>query len=360
MRANAQLSMPEFRDGEGGDAGPKVAFAGAVEEAPKSKWADDVEENDGEEGEEGEEGQGERTLERTETEVGADGLKQVTIFKINDHNRKVKCVQTVRVEKKQVRLPKAVIARREWAKFGKCADQPAGYHGAGFTFSGESTTSFDISEQTLDLKPKSKQLEESNKAADKAFQNAQQGTFVAWRPSARPTEQADPLAGLDPQPEGSRTTYSGSAAREWAEKQGISGSAANVAGAAGGKPGSSLEALAAGGAGSGRYVPPSMRNADGSRMDRANFQERDDSTTVRVSNISDDVSDADLRDLFRRFGSVQRVYLAKDRETGLSRGFAFITFYQREDGQAAIDKLNGHGYDHLILSVQWAAPSEKK
>jgi translation initiation factor 3 subunit G len=54
------------------------------------------------------------------------------------------------------------------------------------------------------------------------------------------------------------------------------------------------------------------------------------------------------------------VYLAKDRETGLSRNFAFINFYNREDAQLAINKLDGHGYDHLILSVAWAAPSDKK
>ena len=39
------------------------------------------------------------------------------------------------------------------------------------------------------------------------------------------------------------------------------------------------------------------------------------------------------------------------------RGFAFINFFAREDAQKAIDKLDGHGYDHLILSVTWANPS---
>jgi len=280
----------------------------------------------------------------------------VTIFKINDHNRKIKCTQTVKVEKKQVRVPKAVVERRGWAKFGRCTDQPAGYHGAGYSFSGESVTSFDISEQTLELKPKSQKLEESNKAAEKAFANTkQEGTFVAWKPSARPTG-AD---GLPPDEDaGSRTTYSNAGAREWAEKHGALGAVQPSGGGGGGS--SSLEALAAGAGGGSRYVPPSMRNSDGSRMATPAYQERDDTTTVRVSNLSDDVTDQDLRDLFRRFGSIQRVYLAKDRETGLSRGFAFVNFYSRDDAQTAINKLDGHGYDHLILSVSWAAPSEKK
>jgi translation initiation factor 3 subunit G len=315
--------------------------------AEKSKWADEMEED----GEEGEEGEGERYLGRTETEVDRHGFKQVTIFKANEQSKKIKVVQTVKVEKQQVRVAKAAIARRAWPKFGRCADQPAGYHGQGHQFSGESVTTFDIVEQTLDLKPKSQKLEESNKAVEKALANQAQGTFVAWRPSTRPTG-AD---GMPPEEEASRTTYSAAGAREWAEKNGVAGAVAPT----GAKPGSSLEALAAGAGGS-RYVPPSMRNADGSRMASSAMPERDDSTTVRVSNVSDDTTDQDLRDLFRRFGQIQRVYLAKDRETGLSRNFAFINFYNREDAQLAINKLDGHGYDHLILSVAWAAPSDKK
>ena len=34
-----------------------------------------------------------------------------------------------------------------------------------------------------------------------------------------------------------------------------------------------------------------------------------------------------------------------------SKGFAFITYYNREDAQRAIDRLNGHGYDNLIMKV---------
>jgi translation initiation factor 3 subunit G len=333
--------MPALRDV------PEGAELSTAAEPAKPKWGDD------DEGEEGEEGEGERMLQRSETAIDRDGYKEVTIFKINDHNRKVKCVQKVKVEKKQVRVHKQVLERRTWTKFGRCADQPSGFHGKGWTFSGESVTSFDISEQWLELKPKSQMLEESNKAAEKAFQNTQQGTFVAWRPSTRPTG-AD---GMPPEEEGeSRTTYSAQGAREWAEKHGALGSVAP----SGAKPGSTLAEIAAGAGGGSRYVPPSMRNADGSRMASGSFPERDDTTTVRVSNLSDDVTDQDLRVLFGRFGSIQRVYLAKDRETGMSRGFAFINFYDREDAQRAIDKLNGHGYDHLILSVAWATPSTDK
>ena len=69
------------------------------------------------------------------------------------------------------------------------------------------------------------------------------------------------------------------------------------------------------------------------------------------------MKDSDLRELFRRFGAIQRIYLAKDRDTRASRGFAFINFYHKEDAAQAIAKLDRHGYDNLILSVSWANPN---
>jgi translation initiation factor 3 subunit G len=127
---------------------------------------------------------------------------------------------------------------------------------------------------------------------------------------------------------------------------------------------------------------------------------RRDENSVRVTNLSEDVSEADLAELFRPFGHVPRIYLAVDRTTGESRGFAFITFAHRyvvvgtvcwfwgpsqgrkkphrlavfenaclpilyvplfrEDGERAIRTLNGYGYGHLILKVEWAAPREAR
>jgi translation initiation factor 3 subunit G len=85
-----------------------------------------------------------------------------------------------------------------------------------------------------------------------------------------------------------------------------------------------------------------------------------DENSVRVTNLSEDTREADLQELFRPFGSVTRVYVAFNRETGESRGFAFVNFANREDGQRAINKLDGYGYDNLILRVEWAAPREEK
>jgi len=83
---------------------------------------------------------------------------------------------------------------------------------------------------------------------------------------------------------------------------------------------------------------------------------RDDLPTLRVTNISEDVQENDLRELFGVFGRVARVYVGRDRETGIGKGFAFVSFEDRSVAQKAMEKLNGRGYDNLILSVQWSQP----
>ena len=65
----------------------------------------------------------------------------------------------------------------------------------------------------------------------------------------------------------------------------------------------------------------------------------------------------ELRDIFERFGRVTRVFLAKDRETGRAKGFAFISYVDRADASRACDRLDGFGYKHLILKVEFAKKS---
>ena len=81
---------------------------------------------------------------------------------------------------------------------------------------------------------------------------------------------------------------------------------------------------------------------------------RDDLPTLRVTNISEDTQENDLRELFGVFGRVARVYVGRDRETGQGKGFAFVSFEDRAIAQRAMEKVNGKGYDNLILSVQWS------
>lgn len=80
----------------------------------------------------------------------------------------------------------------------------------------------------------------------------------------------------------------------------------------------------------------------------------DDAPTLRVSNLSEYATDKDVYDLFSKFGYVSRTHLARDRITNASRGYAFVTFMQKDEAQKALDYLDGYGYDNLILRVEWS------
>jgi|TARA_B110000977_G_scaffold199994_1_gene289047 translation initiation factor 3 subunit G len=115
------------------------------------------------------------------------------------------------------------------------------------------------------------------------------------------------------------------------------------------------------GPGKGGYVPPSMRAGAGAGASMGDsMNRRREENSVRVSNLSEDTREQDLQELFRPFGPVTRIYVAFNRETGESRGFAFVNFVNKDDAQRAIDKLDGYGYDSLILRVEWAAPREER
>ncbi|GMH56031.1 hypothetical protein TrLO_g7674 [Triparma laevis f. longispina] len=131
-----------------------------------------------------------------------------------------------------------------------------------------------------------------------------------------------------------------------------------------------------GGEGGNKYVPPGQRAAGGGAKTSGGlaamadkieasgggdkkYDDRD-ANTIRCTNISEETTEKDLQELFKDFGRISRVYLAKDRETMQSRGFAFISFVHHADAQNAMDALQGYGYDHLILKLEWARPSGGK
>ena len=67
----------------------------------------------------------------------------------------------------------------------------------------------------------------------------------------------------------------------------------------------------------------------------------------------------DHLELFLFFAVSSRVYLAKDKETMQSRGFAFVSFVNKDDAARAMEALQGFGYDHLILKIEFARPNTK-
>jgi hypothetical protein len=104
------------------------------------------------------------------------------------------------------------------------------------------------------------------------------------------------------------------------------------------------------GAGGGGYVPPHLRGRAGAGEKMGGKFDRDDSATLRVTNVSEFAEEQDLRDMFSRYGHVTRVFLAKDRETGRAKGFAFVSYADRTDAAKACEKMDGCKFTLLIRS----------
>ena len=83
-------------------------------------------------------------------------------------------------------------------------------------------------------------------------------------------------------------------------------------------------------------------------------------TKLFVGNLSFDVTENDLQDLFVPFGPVSEVNLMTDRSTGRSRGFGFVTMATPEGAQAAIQGMAGKDVKGRALTVNEARPREER
>ncbi|TYJ56756.1 eukaryotic translation initiation factor 3 subunit G [Cryptococcus floricola] len=120
------------------------------------------------------------------------------------------------------------------------------------------------------------------------------------------------------------------------------------------EPSGALAARGAGLTGS-KYVPPSQR-AGATGTGETMFRSRDDLPTLRITSLSQEASEDDVRALFQRFGTLGRVNIVRDRITKESKGLAFVSFESKKDAETAMAKMHGYGYDSLILEVAWSQP----
>ena len=280
-------------------------------------------------------------------------------YRFNDDGKKVKVTRKIKTTIHKERVNPAVAERRSWAKFGLEKGHPPG-------------PSFDTTSvgENMQFRPsvnwKAQQKEDLEKSAqggepggEKSLKDQLKDKKVKCRicggehftarcpykdtmaPMDEATPAADPLAADEEKPSGGLGT------------------------------------------GAGGYVPPHLRKgaaASGAGERMGGKYERDDLATLRVTNVralfpspetphprrkiyltnslceqvSEMAEENELRDLFERFGRVTRVFLAKDRETGRAKGFAFISFVDRADAARACEKMDGFGYRHLILRVEFA------
>jgi len=84
------------------------------------------------------------------------------------------------------------------------------------------------------------------------------------------------------------------------------------------------------------------------------------STRLFVGNLSFDTSEQDLRDLFGPIGTVVEAKVVTDRDTGRSRGFAFVEMSSSAEATQAIEQVNGREFGGRALRVNEAEARQSR
>ncbi|CAN0060455.1 unnamed protein product [Ectocarpus sp. 6 AP-2014] len=255
---------------------------------------------------------------RQESAVDSKGVKSIVEYHFNTNGAKVKRTTKVKVFTEHTRVHKSCLERTQWNKFGLAAQVD---DNASYTIKSMEEIRMETPQESREADEKPNSMEDTLKEAMERMRRKHAmrtaGLLESTNEAAPPEDEA--------------------------------------------KGGMGMMGLGVGGAG--KYVPPSRkvgfsgRGESGPEGAANPMAMGEDHTKIRVTNISEDTTEGDLRDLFSAFGRINRVYLAKDPETMQSRGFAFVSYYQKSDAESAMQALQGYGYDHLILKLEWAKPS---
>jgi translation initiation factor 3 subunit G len=251
-----------------------------------------------------------------ETPVDVNGIKERVKISTNAKGQKVKTITKIRVKEVKIREPKSVAFRRNLPKFGDAVE-------------GEVNVTL-LSRDLINIEHPDDQLADDGN--DAGLTNTL-GDFMAKLEQRRMERELD-YEEVD---------------EVVKDIDGLKVDAEN-----GDKAG-------------GKYVPPGqrggavggpLRGSSGLDSAFANKSSENNDNTLRVSNLTKSITDDDLRELFLSFGRISRISLPRgpDREP---RGFAYVSFYEKRDAEFALEKLQGYGYDHLILKLEWAKPPSK-
>ncbi|WAL60807.1 RNA recognition motif domain-containing protein [Thermocoleostomius sinensis] len=82
--------------------------------------------------------------------------------------------------------------------------------------------------------------------------------------------------------------------------------------------------------------------------------------SIYIGNLSYEVTQEDLSQVFAEYGTVKRVQLPTDRETGRMRGFAFVEMETESEEESAIEALDGAEWMGRDLKVNKARPREER
>jgi cold-inducible RNA-binding protein len=87
-----------------------------------------------------------------------------------------------------------------------------------------------------------------------------------------------------------------------------------------------------------------------------NLLQKEIRMNIYVGNLSNEVTEEDLKQAFETFGEVESVKIIKDKYTNRSKGFGFVEMTDKAEGQSAIDDLNGKELKGKALNVNEARP----
>ncbi|OGM39682.1 hypothetical protein ABOM_011593, partial [Aspergillus bombycis] len=79
------------------------------------------------------------------------------------------------------------------------------------------------------------------------------------------------------------------------------------------------------------------------------------STKVFVGGLPWHTSDHVLRQRFEEYGTIEECMVVRDRETGRSRGFAFVRYSSPEEAEAAVEALDNEEFDGRVIKVSIAS-----
>lgn len=216
--------------------------------------------------------------------------KYVTFYRKDEKGTIFKHTKVYRLEKKEITLPKKVAERRNWAKFGVSKGLPPGPDTA--------STNRVFDEVFFEFTNNKKIIDDKEDANMGIFGNNNKNVVTCkhcggnhW--SIKCKNKPDKLETKDDK---------------------------NIPN-------------------NGKYVPKFKRDGEKPRDKNKN--------TIRISNISDNADEQDIRDLFYNYGRITRLYYNQ-------KGFAFLTYSELNSCEKAIEAVNGHPYDYLILSVEMA------
>ena len=198
-----------------------------------------------------------------ETEEDASGVRTVVDYYTDRNGKRVKRTRLIKRTVVSYRVNQAVEARKQWKKFGDCAGKPPGPE-PGVTMWGD-----DVALDTI-----------ISKKEDDAASNETVSLGVVCRTCGAIGDHWTPKCPykdklLPDTDDGARSS-------------------------------------------SGKYQVSIPKPGSEESMQR--IRERRDESTLRVTNLSDYTTEDDIRELFRPFGPISRVYLVKDRQTQQSRG----------------------------------------